>query len=142
MLRALEERSKNHAARLRTECIDAREWNAGARHYDLVVTHFFLDCLTTDEVLALARQVRAVASTDALWVVSEFVIPRGPFGRLVARPLIRLLYTAFRQMTGLRVDQLPNYHQALSACGFQLQARKLRLAGLLTSEIWTLESRQ
>jgi hypothetical protein len=142
MLRALEERSKTHTARLQTECIDAREWNAGARHYDLIVTHFFLDCLTTDEVLSLAQQVRAAALPGALWVVSEFAIPQGRFGRFIARPLIRVLYTAFRQMTGLRVDQLPNHHQALSDCGFQLHARKLRLAGLLISEIWTMESRQ
>jgi SAM-dependent methyltransferase len=48
MLRALNENAGPHAARVRTHLADARQWHpAAGSPYDLVVTHFFLDCLTT-----------------------------------------------------------------------------------------------
>jgi SAM-dependent methyltransferase len=142
MLRALEERSKPHSSRLRTVCADARLWQADFARYDLVVTHFFLDCLTTGEVIVLAKRMREAAAPGAAWVVSEFAIPEGWFGRFAARPLIRLLYLAFRWMTRLSVRELPDYSGALRDCGFQLKERRLRLGGLLTSELWEMQPTQ
>jgi hypothetical protein len=109
--------------------------------YDLVVTHFFLDCLSTDEVLALARRVRPVLSPGALWVVSEFAVPKGWFGRVVAGPTVHGLYLAFGFLTGLRQRKLPDYAPALSAAGFTRMERRPRLGGLLVSELWAAEGR-
>jgi hypothetical protein len=75
---------------------DARGWRPEGRPakspenlpYDLVVTHFSLDCLTTEEVRSLAATLRAAVSPSARWVVSEFALPEGWFGRLVAGPLV------------------------------------------------------
>jgi SAM-dependent methyltransferase len=95
MLRALNENAGPHAARVRTHLADARQWHpAAGSPYDLVVTHFFLDCLTTDEIQSVATRLRSTLSPTALWIVSEFAIPPNWYGRLVARPLIALLYRA------------------------------------------------
>lgn len=138
MLRALVRRTGSHASRLNTSCIDVRQWRAGAATYDLIVTHFFLDCLTTAEVQSLVRQVRAAAAPGALWAVSEFAVPQNRFGRLLAGPLVRALYAAFGWLTGLRVRQLPDHALALQAGGFRLQSRSAWMGGLLTSELWKL----
>ena len=144
MLRLLARRSAAHAARLYTARTDARSWRpvapASATHfgppYDLVVSHFFLDCLTTEEVHALAAAVRRSTASHAVWVVSEFALPPGRLGRIVARPLIGFLYWVFGRLTGLRVNRLPNHALAFEQAGFSLHWRHSRLGGLLTSELW------
>jgi ubiquinone/menaquinone biosynthesis C-methylase UbiE len=104
--------------------------------YDLVVTHFFLDCFTTEEVQALTENIGPHLAPGALWVVSEFAIPRG-LAALPARSIVAALYGAFRLITGLRVDILPDYSSALVRAGFVLEERKTFLAGLLVSDRWT-----
>lgn len=138
MLRALTLGAGPNAQRVCTEVADARAWQPkNATPYDLVVTHFFLDCLTTAEIRQLAARIQALAAPEAKWVVSEFAIPHSLFGRLVARPLVAALYLAFGILTGLKVRILPNHASALAATGFQLARRRTRLWGLLVSELWT-----
>jgi ubiquinone/menaquinone biosynthesis C-methylase UbiE len=137
MLHALQRRTATDASRLRTEVQDLREWSAkSAASYDLIVTHFFLDCLTTDEVLALTERVTPAATPDAHWVVSEFAVTDSAFGRWVARPLVSLLYRAFGVLTGLRVRQLPDYSSVLKIAGFTLEKERTWLVGLLVAQLW------
>lgn len=136
MLRALLRRAGRNADRVRTGCIDARAWEPQDAIYDLVATHFFLDCLSAEEIEVLAGCVRGAASPAAQWVVSEFAVPAGWFGKLVAAPLVSVLYLAFGLLTGLRVRRLPDYHVALEKAGFMLKERRSWLKGLLVSEIW------
>jgi len=138
MLSALLRRAGKHAHRVHIHTADARTWqpSAGAPPYDLVVTHFFLDCLTTAEAAAFASMVHTAAAGPALWVVSEFAIPRSLFGRLVARPIVASLYRAFGWLTGLAVRTLPDYAAGLRAAGFQLEKQRPWLGGLLVSELW------
>jgi hypothetical protein len=56
--------------------------------------------------------------------------------RQPARALIRLLYVAFRLLTGLRTSALPDYASALLAAGFTLTTHHHSLAGLLTAQLW------
>lgn len=137
MLRALERRARRHEARVRTTCADARCWQpqVGAA-YDLVVTHFFLDCLTTEEVRSLAARVRLAAAPGAVWAVSEFAVPDGWYGRMLAAPLISALYRSFHWLTGLSVKRLPDYARILRDSGFRLENRRAWLGGLLVSELW------
>jgi trans-aconitate methyltransferase len=136
MLRELTSRAGPDAARVSVHLADARFWQPSGPAYDLIVTHFFLDCLTTAEVATLAKRLRGSAAEGAIWVISEFAVPRSRFGRLVARRLVAALYRAFGLLTGLRVRSLPDYANALAAAGFRLETRRTWLAGLLTSEIW------
>lgn len=148
MLRTLTHRAAANANRVRIFCLDARDWSAAqssapadqktTARYDLIVTHFFLDCLTTEEVHALAREIASDAAPGALWAVSEFAVPQGRFGRLLAQPLVTILYAAFGLLTGLAVRRLPNHAQALRNAGFVRIRTKPLLGGLLVSELWSL----
>ena len=137
MLRALLHRAGHNACRIRAYRADARIWQPANSGYDLIVTHFFLDCLTTGEVQSLAATLRKAVSPSALWLVSEFAVPDGWFGRLVARPLVRCLYFAFGRLTGLTLRALPDHHAALQQSGFIIQNRRTWLGGLLVSELWS-----
>lgn len=142
MLRALKRQAGRDAGRVRTWVADARRWEPDGRGYDLVATHFFLDCLTTDEVRTLAARLRPALRPDAVWVVSEFAVPEGAYGRVVARPLVALLYFAFGAMTGLRVRRLPEHVEAMEQAGFVMRARRRWLGGLLVAEKWALPQAQ
>lgn len=139
MLEALVRRAREHGHRVHPRVADARELRLdGPPHHDLVVTHFFLDCLTTDEILSLAAAIQPSLLPGARWVVSEFAVPPGRFGRLVAAPLVAALYRAFGVLTGLGVRQLPDFHWALRESGFGLIESRTWLRGLLVSELWVL----
>ena len=140
MLNSLLRRAGTNAARVQTHLADARQWQPPAHPNDLIVTHFFLDCLTTEEVQSLASRLRAAVSPSTSWLVSEFAIPPGPFGCLVARPLVCALYRAFGWLTGLTVHTLPDHRTALSASGFTLVQHRTLLSGLLTGELWSAKA--
>lgn len=105
--------------------------------YDLVITHFFLDCFTTEQIQALVQNIRPRLAPGALWIISEFAIPRGP-AAVPARVVVNSLYLAFRILTGLRARALPNHAAVLAQSGLTLQHQQPFLAGLLISEQWRL----
>jgi SAM-dependent methyltransferase len=137
MLRSLRRLAGRNALRIRTRLADARLLNLPTTaNFDLVVTHFFLDCLITAEVASLATRLRERMLPGAAWLVSEFAVPDTPFGRFIAAPLVSALYLAFRLLTGLRIRRLPDHPKALRAAGFVLSKQRKFLRGLLVSEIW------
>jgi len=145
MLRLLRERCERTGLgtgqRLHRHHTDALAFLAAPSRgaYDLVVTHFFLDCLTQPEVNALAAAIAARLTPGGLWLVSDFRIPLG-FMRLPAKLLVQGLYLAFRILTGLRADRLPDHETALSRAGFRRIALHQSFFGILTTELWTLPS--
>lgn len=137
MLAALLRRAASHRARVAVFCADIRGWQPPNPPYDLVVTHFLLDCLTTEDVQSLAVTLRGKLTDRALWIVSEFAVADGWFGRLIAAPVVAILYRVFGVLTGLSIRTLPAHAAALSQAGFTLARRQKRLGGLLISELWT-----
>jgi ubiquinone/menaquinone biosynthesis C-methylase UbiE len=108
--------------------------------YDLVVSHFFLDCLTDIELRAVIRNIKPFLSPKTLWAVSEFAIPTTPWRNKLATLLISGLYIAFGWLTGLHVRHLPNHALILTEEGFLLKNERQRLGGLLVSQLWQLRS--
>jgi ubiquinone/menaquinone biosynthesis C-methylase UbiE len=142
MLRLLKARIEKTGAapRLTTIRADARCFNPPDVQYDLVATHFFLDCLTEQEADALVAGIRSRLAPGARWVISEFQIPAGGwFQTALARGIIAFLYAAFRTLTGLRVRRIPPWHALLERHGFQRGASRTWLGGLLVSELWELK---
>jgi len=108
---------------------------------DLVVTHFFLDCLTQRELDQLCRRLTPNLTPQALWLVSDFRIPPSSRVRWAARALVRALYLGFRLLTGLRTTALPDHASALTAAGLIRIAHHHSLAGILITELWQLNPR-
>lgn len=103
---------------------------------DVVATHFLLDCLTQPEVDALALRLAGSVQPGCLWVLSEFGYPSHRLGRALARAYLRLLYAAFRVLTGLIPQRLPDPERALQAAGFRRLQRREWLGGFLYAELW------
>jgi ubiquinone/menaquinone biosynthesis C-methylase UbiE len=137
MLHLLRQRCAPHASRLQTHNLNALTFHPKpTKKYDLIVTHFFLDCLTQPELETLIAQITPHVAPEALWLISDFRIPpTGPM-RPIARAYIRSLYAVFRILTGLRPTNLPDHTTPLTQSGFTRTAQHLRLYGLLTTELW------
>lgn len=118
---------------------DIREFAPQSPQYDLIVTHFFLDCFTGAELESVIHRLASWAIPSAKWMVSDFHEADGLLGSWSSRAFIRGLYGAFRLTTGLRVTHLPDYQAALRRRGWVPQSEEEGLGGLLHSSLWTVE---
>jgi ubiquinone/menaquinone biosynthesis C-methylase UbiE len=104
--------------------------------FDLVVSHFFLDCFDEQELATLLERVNPAADEGALCVVSEFAIPEQPIARQLGRLVVTGLYIASGLLTGLRKRRLPDHGRVMREAGWRLEDRQYLLLGLLVSERW------
>jgi SAM-dependent methyltransferase len=104
--------------------------------YDLIVTHFFLDCLSQSEVDSLASRIAAHMRPGARWVLSDFAVPDRGASRIFGSSLVRALYFGFRILTGLRIVRLPDHAAAFTAAGLRCIKSDTAFGGLLLSEQW------
>lgn len=144
MLQLLRQRceaaSPTAAARLHTYQANALTFTPPTpQKYDLVVTHFFLDCLTQPELDTLVARITPTLTPGALWLLSDFRIPTGPM-HLPAKLLVRSLYLGFRIITGLRTTHLPDHTTPFTKAGLTRIAHHHLLAGILSTELWQTPS--
>ncbi len=111
---------------------------ASGQTYDLIVTHFMLDCLTGPQVRDLVGNILPSLVPGAVWVVSDFAVPPKWIVSLGAKLLIRCLYFGFRCLTGLRVHSLPDHASILREAGFENEVTHESLGSILRSELWRL----
>ena len=104
--------------------------------FDLIVSHFFLDCFNETEIASLVARVNAAAEKTAHWVVSDFAIPRRQPARLAGALIVRGLYIAFALLTGLKTRSLPDHARVMRESGWVREDRRELLGGLLMSECW------
>lgn len=124
--------------RLQIRQMNALDFEPEHEPYDLVVTHFFLDCFSQRDVDALVARVAQHLIPGAVWLVSEFAIPERLLAGFLSSVVVGTLYRIFGMLTGLKVRILPDYRRLLSKAGFELRAHKDHLGGLLRSELWFL----
>jgi ubiquinone/menaquinone biosynthesis C-methylase UbiE len=99
--------------------------------YDLIVTHFFLDCLEDGDAAALVSKIAGATLPGAQWIVSEFREPSAWAGAIVG-----MLYFFFRITTGLRARTLIDHRGLLLRHGLVLMREENGRFGLLASELW------
>ena len=122
--------------RVAFHCGDVREFKMRPDSYDLIVTNFFLDCFTQEELPRVVDHLATSGGQKTRWVVSDFCEAEGLINSLWTRAVIRSLYAAFRLTTGLRVTRLPDYASALRRTGYALRSERASLGGLLHSSLW------
>jgi SAM-dependent methyltransferase len=135
MLSLLRERCLPNATRVATQQTSVLAVDAPPGT-DLIVTHFLLDCFTQAEVDAITLRLAAQTAPGTLWLLSDFALPPGRILRPLAALYIRALYLAFRILTGLRVNRLPDPRRSLQKAGFERIQHHERLFGLLYTELW------
>ena len=124
-------RARAGAEHVNYRCEDARTAPLPTAEYDLIVTHYFLDCFDETDLEPLIARLAGAATTQSRWLISEF---RGNDW------LVRALYFFFRIATGLRTRRLVDHHPLLERHGFRLVRHEDTWRGLLVSELWVSDA--
>jgi ubiquinone/menaquinone biosynthesis C-methylase UbiE len=115
---------------------DITKWVPAANHYDLVVTHFVLDCFRKEELAAVIQKLASSATPEADWLLADFRLPDRGFARLQVRTWLAAMYQFFRFTARIRATELIDPTPYLQANGFALARQHLFRRGMLKSELW------
>jgi ubiquinone/menaquinone biosynthesis C-methylase UbiE len=115
---------------------DLMAWSPRENVYDLIVTHFFLDCFAGDEIAIVVAKLARVAMSDAVWLLADFSIPSRGIAKVHAQLWLRAMYRFFRLTTRINGRELIDPSEFLRAHGFHLHARRIQRLGLVKSELW------
>jgi ubiquinone/menaquinone biosynthesis C-methylase UbiE len=129
-------RERTHSPRVIYRHLDARRLDPPPARFDLVSTHFFLDCFGGDELRDLIGQLSRSAQPGAQWLISEFRQPARGWRAAWAWLWLRSLYFFFGIATGLQVRRLTDHRPLLERSGFRLEHSEEAWFGLLASELW------
>ena len=121
--------------RVRWECADALAW-IPPQKYDAIVTCFFLDCFPPETLAAIVGHLASAAAENAVWLVSDFAVPRRGPAWLRAKAIHAIMYRFFRHFAALPARELTIPDGLLAKHGFQLRDRRAFEWGLLRSDIW------
>jgi len=128
--------SAEDRARVNFRQEDALLAQFGKDEYDAVVTLFFLDCFSAEEVAELIGRIQVALHDDARWLWADFALPQRGWRRWRAQLWLHGLYFFFRNQTAMTARQLPPSEELLRASGFMLSAEESFQAGLLRSAVW------
>ncbi len=107
-----------------------------ASAYDLIVTHFFLDCFDEESLRPVVGKLARAAAPGASWLIADFHLPPPGWSRLRARILIATMYCFFRAVAGIEARRLVDYRPLLKAEGFVLTKSVLSPNEIIRSEAW------
>lgn len=114
---------------------DIMSWMPRDR-YDLIVTHFLLDCFNVQWVGDIVAKLAQAAGPKATWLVADFRVPEAVFARSHARAWLAVMYRFFRSVAGIEARELVDASPFLRAEGFLLERQLLFRQGMLKSELW------
>jgi ubiquinone/menaquinone biosynthesis C-methylase UbiE len=121
---------------------DLREAAFPSSRYDVIVTHFFLDCFDEDSLPRVVEKLAAAASDDAIWLIADFQEPARGWRRWWGRLLIATMYFFFRMVAGLKTRRLVAFAPLLQAAGFRLTNEKVSPNEMISSQKWARPARR
>jgi ubiquinone/menaquinone biosynthesis C-methylase UbiE len=137
--RARLSRAKLDISRVQFIQADLLEWEPPREAFDLIVTHFFLDCFTEGQLAKVVSRLAHGAAPGAQWLVADFQIAASGLARWRSRSILAMLYAFFRIFTRLPASSLAPPEPALEKAGFRRYRREESEWHLLKSEWWRRE---
>ncbi len=116
-------------------CEDILKWSP-CDSYDLLVTHFFLDCFTCPQLRRVIEKLARAAEPGAAWLIADFTMPRSRLAQIHARCWLKVMYSFFRATTGITAGDLVDPFPFLSANGFVRSASRPSRTGMLKSDLF------
>lgn len=112
------------------------DWHAPAPTFDLVVTHFFLDCFTSALLDPVIESLAAAATPRAAWLIADFTLPDAGPPRWRAAAIHTLMYAFFRRATRIPARHLTPPEPLLARHGFFSTHSTTFEWGLIRSGLW------
>jgi ubiquinone/menaquinone biosynthesis C-methylase UbiE len=115
---------------------DILRWTPPRAAYDLVVTHFVLDCFRREQLARVVPSLAEAATPEARWLLADFHEPPAGIAKWRARAILEMMYLFFRWAADLPASELTAPDAMLTQCGFKLCERRTFEWGLLHSDLW------
>ena len=106
------------------------------KRFDLVATHFFLDCFDRDELERVIGKVARFVRSGGRWIIADFQVPPGGWRKHRARMVLGLAYAFFRRAVKLRATELIYPGPYLARQGLRKLSKREFNFDLLYSELW------
>jgi ubiquinone/menaquinone biosynthesis C-methylase UbiE len=136
MLRLARARLHNQDDQVRFLQNDLLTWSPEDNKYDLIVTHFFLDCFNETELEKIVATLAQSATQNAILLLADFSIPAGTLRKAHARGWLWTMHRFFRAVAGISARKLIDPSPFLEAHGFRCRRRAHWRAGLVDSAMW------
>ncbi|HXT10670.1 MAG TPA: class I SAM-dependent methyltransferase [Candidatus Angelobacter sp.] len=115
---------------------NALAWMPPQQAFDLIVTHFFLDCFRRDQLESLIAGLARAALPGANWLLADFQAANTGLARFRSRLILWTMYRFFTIVTRLPAGALTPPDALLLQHGFHLRERAVREWGLLHTDWW------
>jgi len=115
---------------------DLTSWTPPTNSFDLIVTHFVLDCFTDEQLDAILASLAAAGTAELRLLAADFRQPEKGPARWRAGAILAVMYIFFRWATGIAAAKLPATDALLRKHGFMLCQRRISEWGLLQSDLW------
>lgn len=119
---------------------DLLQWNPPEQRFDLIVTHFFLDCFPSNQLEVVIKKLSSCSTPNALWAFSDFHIPSTRLAGARARAIQWAMYRFFRLITKIPAKSLVSPEPFLRAHGFRPLKQRVGEWGLLRTDLWQRKS--
>lgn len=117
-------------------CADALSWKPSRHDFDLIVTHFFLDCFRPEQLESLIAKLAGAAVPDANWLLADFQAASAGLARIRSKLILWTMYCFFRVVTRLPAKALTSPDVFLERRGFRLAERRVAEWDLLHTDWW------
>jgi ubiquinone/menaquinone biosynthesis C-methylase UbiE len=115
---------------------DVLEWEPLKKTFDVIVTHFFLDCFDAKQLQQIVDKLAFAALPNASWLLADFQTPLIGLQRWRAELILKVMYLFFRVATRLPAQRLTSPNSYLTSNDFFLLERQVSEWGLLHSDLW------
>jgi ubiquinone/menaquinone biosynthesis C-methylase UbiE len=132
----IERELPDHVRRVRFFQRDIVSWAPPEASYDLIVTHFFLDCFPESRLAHIAPKLSRAADINAIWLLADFRVPADAIARLRASLWLAAMYRFFQFTAGIEARELEDASPFLRTAGFALASQHLFRSGMVKSELW------
>ncbi len=96
---------------------------------DIVITNFFLDVFTEQNLNNIMKKLDAVLRPEGIWLCTDFLRT----GKFYNDTLIRVMYLFFRLTANLEGDRLCDFEMKFKEIGFQNISSKTYSNGMIMS---------
>ena len=115
---------------------DIREVELQRDHYDLLVTHFFLDCFAGAGLREIVQKLAGAGNAEVAWLLADFHLPSSGWRRWRAKLWLRAMYFFFRLTSALEIRHLADPAPFLRENGFECVQRRGWRFGMIQSAVW------
>lgn len=98
--------------------------------YDVIVTNFFLDMFTTNELNKLITLLNNYLNDSGIWLATDFTKPT----RVYHKFLLFMMYTFFRITCGIRTS-LPDWQKAFEHQNMKLISKRYYFQGFICAQV-------